>query len=175
VGLVTALDWLVLVGTLGLIVGYGASSSRGVRTVDQYLRGDSSLRWPTIGLGIMATQASAITFLSTPGQAYEDGMRFVQFYFGLPLAMVVICVFFVPMYYKLDVLTAYEYLELRFDGRCARWAPCSSSCSAGWRRASPSTRPPSSSARCWAGRSKLTNVIMGLTVVVYTVLGGRRR
>src|SRR5262245_65942861 len=82
-----------------------------------YFRGDYSLRWPTIGLSIMATQASAITFLSTPGQAYQDGMRFVQFYFGLPLAMIVIAAVFVPAFYRLKVYTAYEYLEHRFDGR----------------------------------------------------------
>lgn len=170
----TALDWLVLVGTLGLIVGYGASSSRGVRTVDQYLRGDSSLRWPTIGLGIMATQASAITFLSTPGQAYQDGMRFVQFYFGLPLAMIVICVFFVPMYYKLDVLTAYQYLEHRFDGRVRTLGAVLFLVQRGL-AAGITIYAPSiilSSVLGWS--LELTNVIMGLTVVVYTVLGGQK-
>ena len=86
-------------------------------TSTSYFRGGNTLRWPTIGLSIMATQASAITFLSTPGQAYEDGMRFVQFYFGLPLAMVVISAVFVPIYYRLKVYTAYEYLEHRFDVR----------------------------------------------------------
>lgn len=170
----TALDWLVLVGTLGLIVGYGAYSSRGVRTVDQYLRGDSSLKWPTIGLGIMATQASAITFLSTPGQAYQDGMRFVQFYFGLPLAMIVICVFFVPMYYKLDVLTAYQYLEHRFDGRVRTLGAVLFLVQRGL-AAGITIYAPSiilSSVLGWS--LELTNVIMGLTVVVYTVLGGQK-
>ncbi|WP_373045409.1 sodium:solute symporter [Vulgatibacter sp.] len=113
----TSLDWSVLVATIGFIVIYGAWKSRGVATMESYVRGDSSLKWPTIGLSIMATQASAITFLSTPGQAYEDGMRFVQFYFGLPLAMVVIAAVFVPIYYRLKVYTAYEYLEHRFDHR----------------------------------------------------------
>jgi len=94
---VTTVDWIVLVGTLGFIVGYGAWRSRGVRSMDDYVLGGNTLKWPTIGLSIMATQASAITFLSTPGQAYEDGMRFVQFYFGLPLAMVVISAVFVPV------------------------------------------------------------------------------
>ena len=113
----TGLDWVVLVGTLGFIVVYGAWKTRGVRDMDTYFRGGNTLRWPTIGLSIMATQASAITFLSTPGQAYEDGMRFVQFYFGLPLAMIVISAVFVPIYYRLKVYTAYEYLEHRFDVR----------------------------------------------------------
>ena len=85
-----ALDWVVLICTLAAIVAYGAWQSRGVRDVDRFVRGDGTLRWPTIGLGIMATQASAITFISTPGQGFSDGMRFVQFYLGLPLAMIVI-------------------------------------------------------------------------------------
>ncbi len=113
----SALDWVVLVGTIAFIVGWGAWKSRGVQDMDAYLRGGNTLKWPTIGLSIMATQASAITFLSTPGQAYEDGMRFVQFYFGLPLAMIVISAVFVPIYYRLKVYTAYEYLEHRFDQR----------------------------------------------------------
>lgn len=113
----TTLDWIVLVGTIGFIVLYGAWKSRGgAKDMASYFR-DETLRWPTIGLSIMATQASAITFLSTPGQAYEDGMRFVQFYFGQPLAMVVIAAVFVPIYHRLKVLTAYEYLEHRFDAR----------------------------------------------------------
>jgi solute:Na+ symporter, SSS family len=113
---VTLLDWLVLVGTTAFIVGWGLWRSRGEsRTTEGFLRGSQDLRWPTIGLSVMATQASAITFLSVPGQAYEDGMRFVQFYFGLPIAMVIISAVFVPIYYRLNVLTAYEYLESRFD------------------------------------------------------------
>jgi SSS family transporter len=113
---VTLLDWLVLIGTTAFIVGFGLWRTRGERdTAASYLRGDQDLRWPTIGLSVMATQASAITFLSVPGQAYEDGMRFVQFYFGLPLAMVIVSAVFVPIYYRLNVITAYEYLESRFD------------------------------------------------------------
>lgn len=112
----TWLDWTVLVVTIGGIVVYGWWKTRGAKDIDTYVRG-GSLKWPTIGLSIMATQASAITFLSTPGQAFEDGMRFVQFYFGLPLAMIVISAVFVPIYYRLKVLTAYEYLEHRFDAR----------------------------------------------------------
>jgi SSS family transporter len=113
---VTLLDWLVVLGTTAFIVGWGLWKTRGsANTAQSYLRGDQDLRWPTIGLSVMATQASAITFLSVPGQAYEDGMRFVQFYFGLPIAMVIISAIFVPIYYRLNVLTAYEYLESRFD------------------------------------------------------------
>lgn len=113
----SALDWFVLVGTIATIVAYGAWKTRGAQDIQSYLKGGNELKWPTIGLSVMATQASAITFLSTPGLAYEDGMRFVQFYFGLPLAMVVICAVFIPIYYRLNVFTAYEYLEFRFDAR----------------------------------------------------------
>ncbi len=109
------LDWIVLVGTLAFIVLYGVWKTRKVNTVESYLLGDRDLKWWTIGLSIMATQASAITFLSTPGQAFEDGMRFAQFYFGLPVAMVILAVFVLPIYYRLKVYTAYEYLEGRFD------------------------------------------------------------
>jgi SSS family transporter len=112
-----ALDWVVLVGTIASIVLYGAWRTRHMRSAEAYLRGDGSLRWPTIGLSIMATQASAITFISTPSQGYADGLRFVQLYLGLPLAMIVIAVFFVPAYYRLKIRTAYEYLEHRFDVR----------------------------------------------------------
>ncbi|HYO71244.1 MAG TPA: sodium:solute symporter, partial [Archangium sp.] len=111
----TLLDWLVLLGTTAFIVAWGIYKTRGARTADEYLRGNYEMRWTTIGLSVMATQASAITFLSTPGQAYADGMRFVQFYFGLPLAMIIISAVFIPIYYRLNVITAYEYLESRFD------------------------------------------------------------
>jgi Na+/proline symporter len=117
VGGMTALDWIVLVGTTVTIVVYGAWKTRGARDAKTFFGGDDTLRWPTIGLSIMATQASAITFISMPGQGFSDGMRFVQFYFGLPLAMIVISAVFVPVYYKLKVRTAYEYLEHRFDVR----------------------------------------------------------
>ncbi len=102
----TPLDWVVLVGTLLAIAAIGVSKTRGVKTTANYLKGDMSLGWGTIGLSVMATQASAITFLSTPGQAYEDGLRFVQFYFGLPLAMVVLSATFVPRFFKAQVYTA---------------------------------------------------------------------
>ncbi|MGQ0507729.1 MAG: sodium:solute symporter [Myxococcaceae bacterium] len=111
----TPVDWLVALGTTGFIIGWGVWRTRGAQTAESFLRGSRDVRWTTIGLSVMATQASAITFLSVPGQAYEDGYRFVQFYFGLPLAMVLISAVFVPIYYRLRVLTAYEYLESRFD------------------------------------------------------------
>src|SRR5476651_1678140 len=108
-------DWIVLGLTLFCIVLYGMWKSGNNKNIDQFLLGDQSLPWYTVGLSVMATQASAITFLSAPGQAYTDGMRFVQLYFGLPLAMIVLCITFVPIFHKLKVYTAYEYLEQRFD------------------------------------------------------------
>ena len=104
-----------MLGTLLGIVAYGVWKTRKVNTVQSYLLGDRDLPWWAIGLSIMATQASAITFLSTPGQAYESGMGFAQFYFGLPVAMVILAIFVLPIYYRLKVYTAYEYLESRFD------------------------------------------------------------
>jgi SSS family solute:Na+ symporter len=108
-------DWIVLIGTLLFIVVYGAWKTKGSKNVEEFILGGNETPWYTVGLSVMATQASAITFLSTPGQAYHDGMGFVQFYFGLPIAMVVICLTFIPIYHKYKVYTAYEYLEKRFD------------------------------------------------------------
>src|ERR1700744_1226722 len=109
------IDWIVLGVTLLAIVIYGVWKSGKNQNIDQFLMGGRSMPWYTVGLSVMATQASAITFLSAPGQAYSDGMRFVQFYFGLPLAMIVLCVTFVPIFSRLKVYTAYEFLEQRFD------------------------------------------------------------
>jgi SSS family transporter len=109
------IDWIVLALTLFAIVAYGIWKSGRNQNIDQFLVGNRSMPWYTVGLSVMATQASAITFLSAPGQAYSDGMRFVQFYFGLPLAMIVLCITFVPMFSRLKVYTAYEFLEQRFD------------------------------------------------------------
>ena len=111
----SSLDWIVLSTTILFIVVYGIYKSRGQKNIDGYLLGDRSLPWYHVGLSVMATQASAITFLSAPGLAYTDGMRFVQFYFGLPIAMIILCITFVPIYHKLKVYTAYEFLEQRFD------------------------------------------------------------
>src|SRR6187431_165746 len=111
------LDWIILAGTIVCIVLYGTWKTRGNKNIEGFLKGDNSMKWWMIGVSIMATQASAVTFLSTPGQAIEDGMRFIQFYFGLPIAMVIISVTMVPIYYRLKVFTAYEYLETRFDAK----------------------------------------------------------
>ena len=109
------LDFLVLTLTLLSIVTFGVWKTRGQGNIESYLLGDHRMKWSTIGLSVMATQASAITFISTPGQAYESGMGFIQNYFGLPLALIIVSVFFIPIYFKLKVYTAYEYLERRFD------------------------------------------------------------
>ena len=110
-------DWVVLVASLSSIVAYGLYRSRGSNTVDSYLLAGKTMPWYAMALSIMATQASAITFISTTGQSYVDGMRFVQFYFGLPIAMVVLCATVVPLFHRARVYTAYEYLENRFDGK----------------------------------------------------------
>ncbi|WLD24925.1 sodium:solute symporter [Flavobacterium dauae] len=109
------LDWIILLSTLLFIVIYGTYKTRGSKNIQEYILANKSTNWFTVGLSVMATQASAITFLSTPGQAFHDGMGFVQFYFGLPLAMVVICMVFIPVFHRLKVYTAYEFLESRFD------------------------------------------------------------
>ena len=111
----TIIDWIVLIGFIGFIVIYGTWKSRNTKDVDGYIRAGRTSKWWIVALSIMATQASAITFLSTPGQAYVDGMRFVQFYLGLPIAMIILSITAVPIYNKMNVYTAYEYLEKRFD------------------------------------------------------------
>lgn len=111
----SVVDWLVLGITLLLVVVYGIYKSRGTKNIHSFLLADRQLPWYHVGLSVMATQASAITFLSAPGQGYSDGLRFVQFYLGLPLAMIVLCITFIPIFHKLNVYTAYEYLEKRFD------------------------------------------------------------
>lgn len=109
------LDWIILSVTITCIILYGIWKSRGTKNINGYLLADKELPWYQVGLSVMATQASAITFLSAPGLAYSDGMRFVQFYFGLPLAMIAVCAFFIPKFKSFNVYTAYEYLEGRFD------------------------------------------------------------
>ena len=109
------IDWVVLSLTLIFIIAYGIWKNNSHKNIKDYIKGGNQASWFTVGLSVMATQASAITFLSTPGQAFNDGMGFLQFYFGLPFAMIIICVFFLPLYHKLKVFTAYEFLEKRFD------------------------------------------------------------
>src|SRR3954470_13617450 len=108
-------DWIVLIITLGAIIAWGLYKSRTTRNLDGYFLSNRTMPWWLVLLSIMGTQASAITFLTAPGQAYTDGMRFVQYYFGIPLAMVILCITFVPIFHRLKVFTAYEFLEKRFD------------------------------------------------------------
>ena len=168
------IDWIVLFGVILIIVSYGVWKTRGNKTMESYLKGDGSLKWWMIGISIMATQASAITFLSTPGQAIEDGMRFLQFYFGLPLAMIIISVTFVPIYYKLNVLTAYEYLESRFDLKTRSLTAglflLMRGLSAGITIFAPSL--VLSTILGWP--ITFTTLLIGVMVIIYSVSGGSR-
>lgn len=168
------LDWLVMLGTLLAIVIYGVLKTRNVGSVQSYLRGDRDLHWWTIGLSVMATQASAITFLSTPGQAYSDGMGFAQFYFGLPVAMVILCIFVLPIYYRLNVYTAYEYLEGRFDLRTRTLTAILFLTQRGLAAGITIYAPAIilSSIMNWS--LNLTILFIGTIVTFYTVIGGTK-
>lgn len=168
------LDWLILLGTIAGIVLYGAWRSSGMRDVHSFVSGDAALKWPTIGLSIMATQASAITFISTPGQGFADGMRFVQFYLGLPLAMIVISAVFVPVYYRLKVRTAYEYLEHRFDARVRLFGGVLFLIGRGLATGITIYAPSIILSQILGWPLHATIWAMGGVVVVYTVLGGTR-
>jgi solute:Na+ symporter, SSS family len=170
----TALDWLVLAGTLVFIASYGMWKARGPRTSEGYLRGGNTDSWHTIGLSVMATQASAITFLSTPGQAYEDGMRFVQFYFGLPIAMVILCAVVVPRFYRLRVLTAYEFLEGRFDLKTRQLAALLFLVQRGLAAGITLYAPSIILSKVFGWSLDLTNLAVGGLVIVYTVSGGAK-
>lgn len=170
----SSIDWIVLFGTLIFIVSYGVWKTQGAKTMDSYLRGSDDIKWWSIGLSIMATQASAITFLSTPGQAYSDGMRFVQFYFGLPLAMIIISVFFLPIYYKLKVYTAYEYLESRFDLKTRMLAAFIFLVQRGLAAGITIYAPSIILSSLLGLRLFETNIIIGVLVIIYTVSGGTK-
>jgi SSS family solute:Na+ symporter len=157
-----ALDWIVLLGSMLGIAAYGTWRTRHTDHLDTYLKGSRTTGWFTIGVSVMATQASAITFLSIPGQGFESGIGFVQNYFGLPLALIWSAPIFLPIYRRLGVYTAYEYLGGGSTPRRACWARRSSCCSAGWPAGSPSTRRPSSSRRCSAGGSMYTIIGIGV-------------
>ena len=170
----TSLDWIVLLATLGFIVGYGVWKTRSVQTAQEYLRGDESTPWWAIGLSVMATQASAITFLSTPGQAYFSGMGFVQFYFGLPIAIVIVCMVFIPLYKRLNVYTAYEYLESRFD-RKTRVLTASLFLIQRGLATGITIYAPSIILSVVLGWPLIwVNVGVGLLVIIYTVSGGTK-
>lgn len=170
----TSIDWIVLFGTLIFIVAYGIWKTRGENTVDGYLRGGNDSKWWVIGLSIMATQASAITFLSTPGQAYTDGMRFVQFYFGLPVAMIIISIFFLPLYYKAKIYTAYEYLEGRFDLKTRLLAAFIFLIQRGLAAGITIYAPSIILSALLGWPLQLTTIVIGVLVILYTVSGGTK-
>lgn len=168
------IDWIILIGTLVFIVLYGTYKSRGSKNVTDYLKGGSESRWWTIGLSVMATQASAITFLSTPGQAFHDGMGFVQFYFGLPIAMVVICLVFIPIYHRLKVFTAYEYLETRFDLKTRTLTAILFLIQRGLAAGITIFAPAIILSAVLGWNLIHLNIIIGLLVIIYTVSGGTK-
>lgn len=170
----SSIDWVILVSTLLVIVGYGSWKTRKNNNLESYLKGNNSENWLTIGLSIMATQASAITFLSTPGQAYESGMGFIQFYFGLPLAMILISIFFLPIYYRLKVYTAYQYLEERFDFRVRAFTAFLFLVSRGLAAGITIYAPAIILSTILGWNLEMTCLIIGGLVIVYTVSGGSR-
>ncbi|WP_299523895.1 sodium:solute symporter [Winogradskyella sp.] len=168
------IDWTVLIATLATIVGYGTWKTRGSKNVLDYVRGGNTAKWWTIGLSVMATQASAITFLSTTGQAFSDGMGFVQFYFGLPIAMVIICLVFIPLYHRLKVYTAYEFLENRFDLKTRTLTAILFLIQRGL-AAGITIFAPAIILSVVLGWNIITlNIIIGVLVIIYTVSGGTK-
>ena len=167
-------DWIVLTGTLLFIVIYGSYKTRGSKNVNDFIKGGSDSNWWTIGLSVMATQASAITFLSTPGQAFNDGMGFVQFYFGLPLAMVIICLVFIPIYHRLKVYTAYEFLEERFDLKTRSLAAILFLIQRGLAAGITIFAPAIVLSAVLGWDLIPLNISIGLLVIIYTVSGGTK-
>jgi len=168
------LDWIILSCTLLFIVAYGSLKTRGSKNVEEYILGSHETPWYTVGLSVMATQASAITFLSTPGQAYHDGMGFVQFYFGLPLAMVVICITFIPIYHRLKVYTAYEFLEQRFDVKTRSLASILFLIQRGLGTGLTIYAPAIILSSLLGWNLNIMNLVIGVMVIIYTVTGGTR-
>ncbi len=168
------LDWIVLVVTLLAIITYGLYKSRTSHNLDGYFLSNRSMPWGLVLLSIMGTQASAITFLSAPGQAYTDGMRFVQYYFGLPLAMVVICIFFVPIFHKLKVYTAYEYLENRFDSKTRTLTSFLFLLQRGLSTGISVFAPSIILSSLLGWNIYYTNILMGGLLIIYTMTGGAK-
>ena len=168
------IDWIVLTLTLVFIVAYGSWKTKGSKNVNDYLLGNNETPWWTIGISVMATQASAITFLSTPGQAFHDGMGFVQFYFGLPIAMVIICVTFIPLYHKLKVYTAYEFLEQRFDRKTRLLAAFLFLIQRGLGAGITIYAPAIILSSILGWDLNLLIIAIGILVILYTVSGGTK-
>lgn len=168
------IDWIVLSLTLLFIVFYGVWKTRGSKNVEEYIKGGNDSKWWTIGLSVMATQASAITFLSTPGQAFHSGMGFVQFYFGLPIAMVIICLVFIPIYHRLKVYTAYEYLEGRFDQKTRTLTAILFLIQRGLAAGITIFAPAIILSAVLGWDLIFLNIIIGVLVIIYTVSGGTK-
>jgi len=169
------IDWLVLASTLLFIVIYGVWKTRKSKNnVEDYVGGGRDSKWWTIGLSVMATQASAITFLSTPGQAFHGGMGFVQFYFGLPIAMIIICLVFIPIYHRLKVYTAYEFLENRFDLKTRSLAAILFLIQRGLAAGITIFAPSIILSAILGWDLRLLNIIIGVLVIIYTVSGGTK-
>jgi len=168
----TLLDWCFLFGALLFIAVYGVWKNQKHLSITSYLKGDNKVRWWTIGFSVMATQASAITFLSTPGQAYNDGMGFVQFYFGLPFAMLIICLFFLPVYQRLNVFTAYEFLENRFDLKTRTLTAILFLIQRGLAAGITIYAPAIILSVALGWNLKILVILIGLIVIFYTLIGG---
>ena len=168
------LDWFVLIFTLIIIVVYGTWKTRGAKTANEYIKAGNEAKWWTIGLSVMATQASAITFLSTPGQAYNDGLGFVQFYFGLPIAIVLVCTIFIPVYHKLKVYTAYEFLESRFDLKTRSLTALLFLIQRSLSASITIFAPAIILSTVLGWDLITTNIIIGTLVIIYTVTGGTK-
>src|SRR6202795_3221650 len=168
----TPLDWIVLFGWIAFLVSYGLWRGRGSDTVNQFLLAGKTMPWYAMGLSIMATQASAITFISTTAQSYVDGMRFVQFYFGLPLAMVILSATAVPIFHRANVYTAYEYLEVRFDAKTRALVSAIFLMQRGLAAGLSLYAPAVVLSVILNWPDRLTTVLMGALVVTYTSLGG---
>ncbi len=168
------IDWIILVITLLFIVIYGSWKTKGSNTVTAYILGNNESTWKTVGLSVMATQASAITFLSTPGQAYQDGMGFVQFYFGLPIAMIIISATFIPVFHRLKVFTAYEYLEKRFDLKNRSLATILFLLPRGLGTGITIYAPSIILSTLLGWNITFLNIIIGILVIIYTVAGGTK-
>ena len=166
------LDFVVLISSMLGIAGYGIWRTRGRRTLNTYLRGEGKTPWFSIGLSVMATQASAITFLSTPGQGYLGGLGFVQIYFGVPLALIIIAIFFLPVFQKLNVYTAYEFLGKRFDGKTRLLGAILFLLQRGLGAGLTIYAPAIVLTTVFGWPLDLTIICSGLLVIIYTVLGG---
>src|SRR3954469_16094909 len=166
------IDWIVMFAWLMAIVGYGLYKGRGSNTVNKYLLAGRTMPWYAMGLSIMATQASAVTFISTTGQAYVDGMRFVQFYFGLPIAMVILCATAVPIFHRANVYTAYEYLEKRFDAKTRTLVGSIFLIQRGLAAGIGLYAPAVALSAVLGWSDRLITVLIGLLVVIYTASGG---